>query len=171
MTPTNANGKVCYIEIPAEDVARSAEFYRAVFGWEIRTRSTGATAFDDGVEVSGTFVPGRPPAREAGFLIYVMVADAEATLTKIAAHNGEIVEPVRPGAPEMVARFRDPAGNLPGHLPGEGAGEPGLTGRASEISPARSRRDTRLTSCRFLSRRGAEASRRRLRTRFAVSPA
>ena len=114
MEITNANGKICYVEIPTEDVARSAEFYRAVFGWEIRTRSGGATAFDDGVEVSGTFVRGRTPAREAGLLIYVMVADAEATLKKIATHGGEIVEPIRPGAPDVVARFRDPAGNLMG---------------------------------------------------------
>jgi len=114
MTPTNANGKVCYIEIPAEDVARSADFYRAVFGWQIRSRSNGSTAFDDGVEVSGTFVRGRPPARETGLLIYVMVADAEATLRKVTANGGSIVEPVHPGAPEVVARFRDPAGNLMG---------------------------------------------------------
>jgi predicted enzyme related to lactoylglutathione lyase len=114
MTITNANGKVCYLEIPAADVTRSAEFYRAVFGWQIRTRSNGSTAFDDGVEVSGTFVRGRPPARETGLLIYVMVADADATLKKITAHGGEIVEPVHPGAPEVVARFHDPAGNLMG---------------------------------------------------------
>jgi len=111
---TNANGKVCYIEIPTVDPARSAEFYRAVFGWTIRTRGDGATAFDDGVEVSGAFVRGRPPMREVGLLIYVMVADAEATLKKIVASGGEIVEPVHPGAPEVVARFRDPAGNLMG---------------------------------------------------------
>jgi predicted enzyme related to lactoylglutathione lyase len=114
MTITNANGKVCYIEIPAADVARSAEFYRAVFGWKIRTRGDGATAFDDGVEVSGAFVRGRPPMREVGLLIYVMVADADAILKKVAASGGEIVEPIHPGAPEVVARFRDPAGNLMG---------------------------------------------------------
>jgi predicted enzyme related to lactoylglutathione lyase len=114
MSITNANGKVCYIELPTAEPARSAEFYRAVFGWTIRTRGDGATAFDDGVEVSGAFVRGRTPAREAGLLVYVMVADAEATLRKITANGGEIVEPIHPGAPEVVARFRDPAGNLMG---------------------------------------------------------
>ena len=114
MTITNANGKVCYIEVPAADVARSAAFYRDVFGWKIRTRGDGATAFDDGVEVSGAFVRGRPPMRDAGLLIYVMVADAAATLNKVAASGGEIVEPVHPGAPEVIARVRDPAGNLMG---------------------------------------------------------
>jgi predicted enzyme related to lactoylglutathione lyase len=121
---TNANGKICYVEIPVADVARSAEFYRAVFGWQIRTRGDGATAFDDGVEVSGAFVRGRPPMREVGLLVYVMVADAEATLKKVVASGGEIVEPVHPGAPEIVARFRDPAGNVMGVYQ-----EKGLAGR------------------------------------------
>src|SRR5262249_20824492 len=31
MTPTLGNGKICYIEIPARDVRRSAEFYEKVF--------------------------------------------------------------------------------------------------------------------------------------------
>jgi len=40
------------------DVARSAEFYARVFGWSVRRRPDGSTAFDDGVgEVSGTWVP------------------------------------------------------------------------------------------------------------------
>ena len=32
--PTLGNGKVCYIEIPALDINRSAEFYEKVFGWQ-----------------------------------------------------------------------------------------------------------------------------------------
>jgi predicted enzyme related to lactoylglutathione lyase len=110
----NAHGKICYVEIPAANVASSAEFYRAVFGWTIRMRGDGATAFDDGVEVSGAFVTGRPPADDPGFRIYVMVADAEATLRKVVDNGGIVVEPVHPNSPEIVARFRDPAGNLLG---------------------------------------------------------
>ena len=34
MPPTLANGKICYIEIPSTDVARSADFYTRVFGWQ-----------------------------------------------------------------------------------------------------------------------------------------
>lgn len=30
--PNYRTGKLCYIEIPAADVARSAEFYRQAFG-------------------------------------------------------------------------------------------------------------------------------------------
>ena len=47
MPPTHANGKICYIEIPATDIARSAGFYGQVFGWHIRQRGDGHTAFDD----------------------------------------------------------------------------------------------------------------------------
>jgi predicted enzyme related to lactoylglutathione lyase len=36
MPPTLANGKICYIEIPAIDVSRSIAFYEAVFRWQIR---------------------------------------------------------------------------------------------------------------------------------------
>ena len=121
----NAHGKVCYVELPAENAARSAEFYRAVFGWTIRTRGDGATAFDDGVEVSGAFVSGRSPAADPGFRVYIMVADAEATLRKITAHGGEIVEPVHPGARDIVALFRDPGGNLLGIYQERALAEPG----------------------------------------------
>ena len=43
--PTFANGKICYLEMPATDIARSAEFYKGVFGWTIRKRGDGSTAF------------------------------------------------------------------------------------------------------------------------------
>ena len=66
MPPTTANGKICYIEIPATDIARSAEFYKNVFGWNIRTSGNGRTAFDDTTgQVSGAWVHGRPPRSPA----------------------------------------------------------------------------------------------------------
>jgi len=41
--------------MPARDIARSAEFYQKVFGWQTRKRSDGAIAFDDATgAVSGT---------------------------------------------------------------------------------------------------------------------
>lgn len=113
--PTCGNGKICYVEIPAQDIARSAEFYARVFGWHIRQRGDGSTAFDDGVgEVSGTWVLGRPPMPEVGLLIYIMVDDLAATLAAVEAQGGVIVQPVGADAPELTARFSDPAGNLLG---------------------------------------------------------
>lgn len=115
MKPTLGNGKICYVEIPPLDVRVSADFYSKVFGWRIRQRGDGSIAFDDGVsEVSGTWVVGRPAATEPGLLIYIMVDSVEATIEAVTAHGGEIVQPIGGDAPEITARFRDPAGNVLG---------------------------------------------------------
>ncbi len=114
MKPTLANGKICYLEIPANDIQGSAEFYQKAFGWQLRQRGDGAIAFDDGVgEVSGTWVTGRPPATP-GMLIYIMVDNVAATIEALVANGGELVQPVGADAPEITARFRDPGGNVVG---------------------------------------------------------
>jgi hypothetical protein len=115
MAPTYGNGKICYIELPATDIARSAEFYNKVFGWNMRKRGDGATAFDDVVgEVSGSFVLGRPPAPAPGLLVYIMVDDAESTLNLITGNGGVVVQAIGADAPEITARFKDPGGNVIG---------------------------------------------------------
>ena len=78
MSPSLGHGKVCYLQIPAVDIETSARFYAAVFGWNVRQRSDGEVAFDDGVgEVSGAWVTGRPPQGEPGVLVYIMVNDID----------------------------------------------------------------------------------------------
>jgi predicted enzyme related to lactoylglutathione lyase len=115
MPPTFANGKICYIEMPATDIRRSADFYKQVFNWNIRTRGNGTIAFDDGVgQVSGTWVLNRPPLDKPGLLLYVMVDDIQVTLDLITNNGGEIVQQVGADAPEITARFRDPGGNVIG---------------------------------------------------------
>ena len=113
MPPTLANGKICYIEMPATDIVRSSEFYKRVFAWKIRKRGDGHIAFDDTTgQVSGTWILGRPPASAPGLLVYVMVDSVAATLDLIVANGGEIVQSIGADAPEITARFRDPGGNV-----------------------------------------------------------
>jgi uncharacterized protein len=115
MPPAIANGKICYVELPAEDIEASAAFYAGVFGWRSRRRGDGHLAFDDTTgEVSGTWVTGRPPSGEPGLLLYVMVDSVAETMEKVVAHGGEIVQPIGGDAPEITARFRDPGGNVMG---------------------------------------------------------
>src|SRR6478736_3187954 len=115
MPPTVANGKICYIEIPALDVQRSAEFYATVFGWRLRKRGDGHTAFDDTTgEVSGTWVVGRPPSGAPGLLFYIMVDSVAASIEAVIAHGGVLVQPIGGDAPEITARFGDPGGNVVG---------------------------------------------------------
>ena len=60
---STTNGKICYVELPAIDVARSAAFYATAFGWKMRRRGDGQTAFDDSTgAVSGAFVLDRAAA-------------------------------------------------------------------------------------------------------------
>jgi uncharacterized protein len=115
MPPSSNNGKICYVEIPTTDIARSAEFYKRVFGWNVRTRGDGSTAFDDATgQVSGSWALKRPPSSHPGLLMYVMVDSVTATVELIKANGGEIVQPIGADAPEITARFRDPGGNVIG---------------------------------------------------------
>jgi predicted enzyme related to lactoylglutathione lyase len=115
MPPTLGHGKICYLEIPANDIPELAGFYEKVFGWNIRRRGDGSIAFDDGVgEVSGTWIIGRPPLSEPGILIYIMVDSVADSLETIVAHGGQVVQPIGVAAPEITARFRDPGGNVIG---------------------------------------------------------
>jgi len=118
--PRYRTGKICYLEIPTTDIAASAQFYQRVFGWHIRQRGDGSTAFDDSVsEVSGSWIPGRPPAT-SGIQVHIMVADIAATIEAIIAAGGAITQAVNPEASEVYALFSDPSGNVLGayQLPG-----------------------------------------------------
>lgn len=112
-SPNYRTGKICYVEIPAIDVAASAQFYQQVFGWQVRQRGDGSTAFDDTTaEVSGAWVTGRPPSTAPGVLVGIMVANAAATLDAIVAAGGKIVQPINPDEDEVYAIFSDPIGNV-----------------------------------------------------------
>ena len=114
-SPSKTHGKICYLEIPARDIAVSVKFYKNVFEWNIRQRGDGATAFDDARgDVSGAWVTGRKPTTEIGLLIYIMVDDVDLAVEKVVAEGGKIVQPNGMDAPEITARFSDPAGNILG---------------------------------------------------------
>ena len=110
------HGKICYVEIPAVSSEASSKFYTAVFGWNVRTRGDGSRAFDDATgAVSGSWIEGRPPQREAAVLPYVMVDSIDATLATIAANGGaSATTKTALGGGAFWATFHDPAGNLVG---------------------------------------------------------
>ena len=111
----NTFGKLYYIEIPALDVPTSAAFYRTVFGWTVRQRGDGSTAFDDGAgAVSGVWTTERSPADDPGFRLYISVENAAASARHIEEAGGTIVAPPDMTVVDIVGYFRDPAGNLVG---------------------------------------------------------
>ena len=107
-------GGVSYLAIPARDVARSAAFYQAVFGWELRG-DPDQPSFSDGTgHVIGHWRTDLEVAADAGVRPYVYVEDLGAALDRAAAQGADIVaEPYREGS-LRIAVIRDPAGNAVG---------------------------------------------------------
>lgn len=47
-------------------------------------------------------------------MLYIMVDDAAAILERVTESGGQVVQEIGRDAPEITARFRDPAGNVLG---------------------------------------------------------
>jgi len=110
--PTLANGKICYIEIPTDNIKKSADFYKSVFAWNIRHNDNGDVSFDDTTgQVSGRWVTGRK-AGVSEMIVYVMVDNMQKAIESVLGNGGKIAQPVGMDAPEITARFSDPYGNI-----------------------------------------------------------
>jgi predicted enzyme related to lactoylglutathione lyase len=109
--------RLCYLEIPADDLRQSVAFYEKVFGWNIRHSDGNHPSFDDATgTVSGAWVTGRKISSEPGLLPYIWVDSINATLAQVVACGGEVIEAPQLDSPggEWIAKFRDPAGNVIG---------------------------------------------------------
>lgn len=105
-------GGVSYLRIPAPDVARSAVFYRTVFGW---TTQDGGNRFGDTTgHIIGHFATDLPVAGEAGVIPYIYVQDIDQTLATVTGAGGEVSVTPYPEGDLWVAMTRDPAGNAIG---------------------------------------------------------
>jgi uncharacterized protein len=107
-------GGVSYLAVPATDVARSAAFYRAVFGWELRG-DPDEPSFSDGTgHVIGHWRTDLPAAGEAGVRPYVYVTELAATLDRARAEGAKVLaEPYAEGS-LTIAVVQDPGGNAIG---------------------------------------------------------
>jgi predicted enzyme related to lactoylglutathione lyase len=106
-----AHGQLCYLQIPALDIARSAEFYAAVFGWHTDPPGSGFEA----PGLIGQWVADRGVAAAAGPLGWIAVDDIDETLRQAAAKGGAALEQPSPDGPvRMLASVSDPAGNTVG---------------------------------------------------------
>ncbi len=105
-------GGVSYLRIPAPDVARSAVFYRTVFGW--KTQDDGNRFGDTTGHIIGHFETGLPVAGEAGVIPYIYVQNIDQTLAAVTGAGGEVSVTPYPQGDLWVAMTRDPAGNAIG---------------------------------------------------------
>ncbi len=104
----HAPAPIVFFDIAGPDMARQATFYRAVFDWNIGP--------------DGRFTPPAAPSLQATLrqdpsdkIIYVGVDDVTATLAKITANGGSIVQPrLEVKGVVVLGLFKDPAGNSMG---------------------------------------------------------
>ena len=102
------HGQVCYLQLPAANRDRAAAFYEAVFGWQIEAHHPDFEA----PGLIGQWVEDRPPARDAGPMLWIHVTDMAATLEQVIKHGGEVLEPPAPDGPtRTLATIIDPEGN------------------------------------------------------------
>ena len=107
-------GGISYLGMPARDAAQSAEFYRSVFGWEIRG-SSDSLSFSDGTgHVIGHWRTDLPVSGEAGIRPYIYVTQLDEVLRAAAEQGGQVVTPPYPEGNLTIAVLRDPAGNAIG---------------------------------------------------------
>jgi uncharacterized protein len=109
------NGGLSYLEIPALDARRSAEFYEKVLGWMAEEADSDTPKFSDQTgHLIGRWVTGRAISREPGLLPYIYVEGIGEVVKRVATCGGEIVEGPYPEGNLQVATIRDPAGNVIG---------------------------------------------------------
>jgi predicted enzyme related to lactoylglutathione lyase len=105
-----AHGRLGYLQIPALDVVKSAEFYERIFGWRIERPYPSFEA----PGLIGQWVTDRRPATDAGLLAWINVDRIDDTLNSVPSNGGQVVDPPSADGPRWLATIRDPAGNLIG---------------------------------------------------------
>lgn len=109
------HGGLSYLEIPADDRCRSADFYETVLGWKVQGRDTDQPKFSDLTgHLIGRWVTGRAIWGEPGLLPYIYVDRLDDVVNRVVSNGGEIVKSPYPEGNLRVATIRDPAGNTIG---------------------------------------------------------
>ena len=115
-----AHGQMGYVEIPVSDVAKAADFYGPLCGWQFDSSGQG-----EQTPSYWTFAgPGDPamgalerkddlPAHTGGPLVYISVDDLDLAVTRVAELGGTVERDRTEIGDDMgfYALFRDPDGN------------------------------------------------------------
>lgn len=106
-----ARGRVSYLQIPTDDVTRSAMFYERVFGWRVDLPRGDFEV----PGLIGQWVEDVPSVADKGLTIWINVDDIDASLQLVDSSGGSVLEhPWQDGPIRWLARISDPAGNALG---------------------------------------------------------
>jgi predicted enzyme related to lactoylglutathione lyase len=102
------HGQVVYLQLPSADPAASAAFYGAVFGWSVDPERGRFEA----PGIIGEWTTDRPPARDAGPVVWILAEQLWPVLDRITAHGGRVTgRPEIDGGERYLVECDDPAGN------------------------------------------------------------
>jgi predicted enzyme related to lactoylglutathione lyase len=105
------HGQLGYLQLPALDVAASAAFYRAVFGWSVGIDHPGFEA----PGIIGQWTTEQPPGGAVGPLVWVCADQLFPTLERVEANGGKVHAPPQLDDGERwLVEVDDPAGNRVG---------------------------------------------------------
>ena len=103
-----SHGEIGYLQLPAIDIASSAEFYRAVFGWSVEITSGSFEA----PGMIGQWTTDRAPSSAAGPVVWICADELAPTLELVVANGGTVRgRPQLDGGERWLAEVDDPAGN------------------------------------------------------------
>ena len=133
-----ATGTPCWIDLQTTDVAKGADFYRALFGWERQDLGPEAGGYGfflkNGKMVAG-IGPKMNPEAPTAWSTYICVGDADATAAKAKQNGGTVVlEPMDVMSAGRMGFFLDPTGAAIGvwqprdHKGAQLANDPGTWG-------------------------------------------
>ncbi len=102
------HGQVGYLQLPALDVARSAAFYQAVFGWSV---GLGHGSFEAPAMI-GQWTTDLKPASSAGPVLWTCADELWPTLDKVVGNGGTVRgRPQLDNGERWLVEVDDPAGN------------------------------------------------------------
>ena len=105
-------GNLCWFQITSTDLPKTADFFKALFGWETTSFMEGHIAIKTSGSVQGGFMQKPPQAPATDVYIFVQVDDVAETLKQAENMGGRMMLP-RTEIPEngFIAFFADPDGN------------------------------------------------------------
>ncbi len=113
-------GRIGWIDLTVDDAARVRDFYARVTGWTPEAADMGDYSDFSMLDAAGDPAAGVCHARGANadqppqWMIYVYVADLDASLAACRAAGGEVVAGPKSHGAARFAVIRDPAGAVAG---------------------------------------------------------
>jgi predicted enzyme related to lactoylglutathione lyase len=109
-------GKIGWIDMTVDDASGLRDFYKAVVGWEVEDTSMGdyndyTMKASDGTAVSGVcHARGGNASQPGGWMIYITVADVDASAAACTANGGKLLIEPRGLAGGRFCVIEDPNG-------------------------------------------------------------